>query len=110
MRTSFTASSAPKTLTPVALPPTPCAFHPEHTLTNFCGCRECLLPLCPSCIAIHLGEHGAARTTPCIENIASLIEGLQVQLHGHSTECQGQHNTLVRMEVCRRNWNALSTD
>ncbi len=30
-----------------------CAFHPKEMIYNFCKNKECLLPLCPSCVNVH---------------------------------------------------------
>ena len=30
-----------------------CAYHPKHSITNFCLCEECLLPVCPTCVKVH---------------------------------------------------------
>lgn len=32
----------------------PCAFHPNEFITNFCRNMNCLLPLCPKCVKIHI--------------------------------------------------------
>lgn len=46
------------------LPKLKCAFHKDELLTNFCSSKECLLPLCPSCIKIHIGEHIKMKSNP----------------------------------------------
>ena len=46
------------------LPRLKCAFHSDSYLTNFCSSKECLLPLCPSCIKIHINEHINMQSNP----------------------------------------------
>ena len=41
-----------------------CAYHPKQSITNFCKCEECLLPVCPTCIKVHTDEHKLNQTTP----------------------------------------------
>lgn len=51
------------------IPKIRCAFHSDEILTNFCSCKGCLLPLCPSCIKIHVNEHINMKTNPHLENV-----------------------------------------
>lgn len=44
-----------------------CAFHPEEFLTNFCMNKQCLLPLCPTCVKIHSVEHVMMQNIPRYE-------------------------------------------
>jgi hypothetical protein len=68
---------------------TPCAFHNDELITNFCRAPECLLPMCPKCIKVHSEEHTEANTKPIFEtylwyNIASL-QSLRKSRNGIST-------------------------
>ena len=31
-----------------------CAYHVNQIITNFCKAEQCLLPVCPTCIKLHL--------------------------------------------------------
>ena len=44
-----------------------CAYHPKQTITNFCKCEECLLPVCPACINVHTEEHKLNKSSPRFE-------------------------------------------
>ncbi|CAD8043612.1 unnamed protein product [Paramecium primaurelia] len=59
----FTAQNMPKIN---------CFNHQGQTFTNFCKCKECILPLCPECVKEHVYEHSQFNSYPkleCLENI-----------------------------------------
>ncbi|CAK55863.1 unnamed protein product (macronuclear) [Paramecium tetraurelia] len=63
----FTAQNMPKII---------CFNHQGQTLTNFCKCKECLLPLCPECVKEHVYEHSEFKSYPrleCLENILTAV-------------------------------------
>jgi hypothetical protein len=74
----------PHDQTSPSLPQINCAFHPEQLLTNFCCSSNCLLPLCPSCITIHINEHISLKTNPQLENIHDSIRAFHFSLETYS--------------------------
>ncbi|CAK90754.1 unnamed protein product (macronuclear) [Paramecium tetraurelia] len=80
--------TTPFTFTVQNMPKINCFNHQGQTFTNFCKCRECLLPLCPECVKEHVYEHSEYRSYPkleCLENILTDV---------HKEVCQ-QANQLV---------------
>lgn len=49
-----------------------CAFHTAEHITNFCMDKQCLLPLCPTCVKIHSVEHQLMQTIPRYEEVNQL--------------------------------------
>ena len=59
----------------ITLPKVKCALHPQESITSFCTCDSCLLPLCPSCVKIHTIEHvNMKKINPQYEPITDLLE------------------------------------
>ncbi|CAD8141943.1 unnamed protein product [Paramecium octaurelia] len=80
--------TTPFTFTVQNMPKINCFNHQGQTFTNFCKCRECLLPLCPECVKEHVYEHSEYKSYPkleCLENILTDV---------HKEVCQ-QANQLV---------------
>lgn len=79
-----------------------CIYHPAELITNFCrestSCAYaelCLLPLCPSCIGVHLKHHAQQNTPASIDNINDTVQ-LARNLMGESMEkLQGYKARLV---------------
>lgn len=68
------------------LPRLSCAFHPEEQLTNFCKSKECLLPLCPICVSIHVAEHANLKTLPDLQHINDSIRDLHSNLDAYTMQ------------------------
>ena len=98
----------PHDLSSPSLPKIKCAFHPEELLTNFCKAKECFLPLCPSCITIHISEHITMKTTPIIENISDSIRTLHQQLESYSEKTNGLYKQFVILNPFRSKGNQKS--
>ena len=47
-----------------------CAYHPTRYITGFCRRSECMLPVCPVCVPLHVEQHKLAQTTPDYEEYA----------------------------------------
>ncbi len=49
-------------------------------ITNFCRSADCLLPLCPKCIRVHVDEHRASGTFAEVESIDLSIQEVAASL------------------------------
>lgn len=83
------------------LPRLLCAFHPEEQLTNFCKSKECLLPLCPACVSIHVGEHITAKTNPELQHINDSIRDLHSNLDTYTLQLNALYKHLVLPHLLR---------
>ncbi|CAD8052140.1 unnamed protein product [Paramecium sonneborni] len=95
--------TAPFIFTTQNMPKINCFNHQGQTFTNFCKCKECLLPLCPECMKEHVYEHSQFRSYPqleCLENILTNV---------HQEVCQqAKQLVFAFMDIKQSTTQALS--
>ncbi|KRX07749.1 hypothetical protein PPERSA_07499 [Pseudocohnilembus persalinus] len=51
-----------------------CLYHPTYFITNFCTDINCLLPLCPQCVKLHIQEHKQKGTFGDIDTLDNIYD------------------------------------
>jgi len=83
-------------------PKVACAFHTGEHITNFCMDKQCLLPLCPTCVKIHSLEHQMMQTIPRYEEINQLTVGVAEHLQRDAATIEADVGSVLNAQ------NALS--
>ena len=57
-----------------------CHYHPNKMITNFCEEQQCLLPMCPNCVAIHSDFHKSNKSQGQFRTLDLIVGQLIMQI------------------------------
>lgn len=71
-----------------------CPTHQNFEITNICICQDCLEPLCPECIPLHIAMHNQDGTVPQISEINAKKQDCLKYIQELRELFQDEHSTL----------------